>query len=227
MKLWQRFKYAVFDVDGTIVDNMPAATDAFVHILQSKTQSIPSDEARRFYLDTAGTPIGVQFEMVLKNHRIEVDSSTIADMEKEYFAYRERLSSWQNAKLFPCMKDVLMHLHNNGMRIFLTSGSRTEEIKDSIRKKDIDKYIDCVLGGDKIPKGQAHIREFAKFTGSPLTDFCKNAFYVGDGTRDMEIAKEAGLFASGITNTVTEEKLKAAGAKIVIKRSDELLNLDL
>ncbi len=42
----------------------------------------------------------------------------------------------------------------------------------------------------------------------------------------MEIAKEAGLFAIGITNTVIEEKLKAAGANTVIKRSDELLNLD-
>lgn len=226
MKLWQRFEYAIFDVDGTIIDNMPAATDAFVHVLQSKTRSIPSDEARRFYLDTAGTPIGVQFEIILKNHRIEFDNSTITDMEKKYFAYRESLSSWQNAKLFPCMEDVLRHLHNNGLRIFLTSGSRTEEIKDSMKKRDVDKYIDYVLGGDKIHKGQAHIREFAKFVGFPLADFCKNAFYVGDGTRDMEIAKEAGLFAIGITNTVTEEKLKAAGANAVIKRSDELLNLD-
>ena len=37
---------------------------------------------------------------------------------------------------------------------------------------------------------------------------------------------EAGLFAVGITNTVTAEKLKAAGANAVIKRCDELLNLD-
>ncbi|MEK6846180.1 MAG: hypothetical protein AABY26_05445, partial [Nanoarchaeota archaeon] len=56
-------------------------------------------------------------------------------------------------------------------------------------------------------------------------EFFSRAFYVGDGPADMRYAKEHGILAIGITNTVSGEKLKEAGAEHIIERLEQVLPL--
>ena len=72
-----------------------------------------------------------------------------------------------------------------------------------------------------------HFEEFAKCRGIPLKEFLKNSFLVSDGPNDMTLAQKAGIFAIGITNTVSADKLKSAGADLVVSDIGKLANLEL
>lgn len=88
-------------------------------------------------------------------------------------------------------------------------------------------YFTYVLGAEKIPKGDKHIEEFAKYCKIDTDEFSDNTFLVSDGPNDMRLAKTSSIFAVGITNTVSAEELSSAGANIIIANFDELSNYNI
>ena len=222
-----KYNYGIFDVDGTLIDNMPASAEAFADTLVSNGFDIPKKEAEKLHLETAGTQLNDQMRMILDIHKVSFDESVISKLNEDFFVRRENLKSWQEAKVFPEAKDVFALLYNKGIKIFLTSGSQTEGIAESMEQFGLDKYIHFMMGGCVIPKGPKHIEKFAKLAGLPVKEFSSRSFYCGDGARDMEIAKMFGIYAIGVAQTVGREKLLEAGADAVVDRIGEVVELDI
>jgi phosphoglycolate phosphatase len=87
-------------------------------------------------------------------------------------------------------------------------------------------YIDCLIGFDIYKKGLKHIEMLAEKVGLPLDQFATQSVYFGDGPGDMRLAKNAGIFAIGVAQTVNPELLKEAGADLVIEKIGDALEFD-
>ncbi len=224
MRIWQKFKFGIFDVDGTIFDNMALCADAFLEIV--KKYNLPEKEVRKIYLETNGMNLNDQLKLVFRKCGVKYDSALIEKLNKSFFNLRDNSKEWQNAPLFPEIKILLAKLKQNGVKTFISSGSNTAEVEFRLKKSGILRYFALALGAEKIPKGVGHFEEFARYCGVSKKEFFKNAFLLSDGPNDMELAKKAGIFAVGITNTVNAEKLKSVGADIVISKAEELADID-
>ncbi len=224
MQLYQKFKYGIFDVDGTLLNNMDQSADAFFEIV--KKYSLP-ESARQIYLETNGMNLNDQFKLVFDKYKIPYNDELIAKLNKDFFALRDNRKEWQNAPLFPGIKTLLKTLKENNVKLFISSGSNTGEIIFRLKKAEILEYFEIVLGGDKIPKGLGHIDKIAKICGLSLQNFASSAFLISDGPNDMTLAKKACIYAIGITNTISAAKLKSAGADAIISNIDDLNDLKL
>lgn len=222
-----KYNYGIFDVDGTLIDNMPASAEAFADTLILNGFDIPKEEAKKFHLETAGTQLNDMIRMFFDVHKAPFDESVINKLNEDFFVRRENLKSWQEAKVFPKAKDLFALLYDKGIKIFLTSGSQDEGIAKSMKQFGLDKYIHFMMGGYIIPKGPKHIEKFAELAGLSVEEFSSRSFYCGDGARDMEIAKMFGIYAVGVAQTVGKEKLLEAGADVAVDRIGEVIELDI
>lgn len=223
MILYQKFKFGVFDVDGTLFDNMEVSADAFSETI--KKFSLPEKETRKIYLETNGMNLNDQFRLVFDKYKITYDNTLVAKLNKDFFASRDNWEAWQNAPLFPGIDSLLKTLKENNAKLFISSGSNAREIAFRLEKAGISKYFDLIMGGEKIPKGAEHIGQFADFCGLTPQNFASGAFLLSDGPNDMALARSAGIYAIGITNTVNAAKLKSAGANMIISSIKEIMNL--
>lgn len=226
MKLWQKFKFGIFDADGTLFDNMETSADAFLKVIKDFKLQGASDAVRKIYLETNGMNLNDQFKLFFDNNGVGYNNALIGNLNKEFFDLRDNWEKWQNAPLFPGTKSVLQNLKENGVKIFISSGSNTDEVIFRLKKTEIMEYFGLVLGGEKTPKGQKHIDLFAKFCGLSPKNFASQAFFTSDGPNDMTLAKNAGIFAIGISNTVNIEKLSSAGADLIVSNLNALAKLE-
>lgn len=226
MLVWQKFKFGVFDIDGTIFDNMGLCADAFFEIIKNFNLREKQEEVREIYLETNGMNLNDQFKLFFDKNGIKYDAALVAKINKDFFALRDNSEAWQNAPLFTGAESLFMKLSANGVRLFISSGSNTDEMLYRLKNAKVLKYFELVLGAEKIPKGQLHFNELAKKCGVLTQIFASQAFLASDGPNDMALAKKAGIFAIGITNTVSETKLKSAGADLVISNIGELININ-
>jgi len=103
MLIWQKFKFGVFDVDGTLFDNMTISADAFV--LTVKYFKFPQKEIRKKYLETNGMNLNDQFKLVFNKYNAQYDDTLIQKLNKKFFAWRDNWKKWQNAPLFQMLKN--------------------------------------------------------------------------------------------------------------------------
>lgn len=224
MKIWQKFKFGIIDVDGTIFDNMTLCADAFKEI--TKTFPLPGKEVRKIYIETNGMNLNDQFKLIFEKYKIKYDAALIDRLNKNFFTLRDNWEKWQNAPLFPGIESLFKTLRKNGVKLFISSGSNGDETTKRFKKAGILKYFDLILGGEKIPKGREHFNIFANFCGLNSQKFASQAFLISDGPNDMALSQKAGIFAIGITNTISAAKLKSAGANIVISGANKLEKME-
>ncbi|MDP3057625.1 MAG: HAD family phosphatase [bacterium] len=223
MLIWQKFKFGIFDVDGALFDNMPLCADAFFEIIKNFNFSESLEEMRKIYLETNGMNLNDQFKLFFDKNGVKYDDALITKLNKNFFSLRDNSLEWQNAPLFAGTESLIKTLRANGIKNFVSSGSNTDEVIFRLKKAGILEYFELVLGAEKTPKGLEHYAEFAQYCHENIKNFAAKAFLVSDGPNDMALAQKAGIFAIGITNTVSADKLKSAGANLVIKDFNELL----
>lgn len=216
MKVPKRLRFFVTDVDGVIIDRMPLYAEIFCELVTP--YGINHDDAHTYYFDTAGTPVGDQFAGALSAYSILFSPDLIPFLKKHFFDQAQHVP----APLFPTALATLNRIHDH-IPICATSGANTSELKSFVRMYHLP--FSHVLGSDTIRKGVAHIEFFARQYDISITDFSAHSVFLGDGPRDMEIARECSIYAIGITNTVSAKRLRESGANAVITRIEEVLPL--
>ncbi len=218
-KMKDRFKYGIFDLDGTIVNSIPTYTETFTEILDRRF-GIKGEDVISYYMNSTGTPLEEQFRHVLemKNN----PSKEIPEMIVEFFDIVNK----KDFVLYDNAKKVLKELFDKGIKLFLTTGSEDEETKIRLDGAGISKYFTEVLGSSRKEKGPWHIEVFSKVAGKKIDDFSRNAFYVGDGPYDMHIAKMFEIFAIGVSTTVSRDLLIESGADVVVDKIGDIKKLD-
>lgn len=123
---------------------------------------------------------------------------------------------------------MLKDLKTRGFKLFVSSAGYHDNVVESIKRARLEEFFDLILGNPsryKSTEKESHLKTITQFLGVPFRDFSSVAFFLGDSVNDMAVAKRNNVFAIGITTTVDESVLKAAGADAVIDKHEDLLNI--
>lgn len=211
-----KFSFGVFDLDGTLVDSMEMYADFFGDLLEDF--GINQEFSRTFYFSTAGMPLNKQFERALPEG-VGARQNLIRKLVNEFFSRVEEMPM----ELFEGVEEVLESFRRRRMSLFVTTGTRFPRAR--LEELGLYYYFVRIIGSDERPKGPEHIHVFAESVGMSVPEFCTRAFLVGDGPSDMMLGQQMRLYTIGITNTVSSEVLRRAGAEETIDSLYRLLEI--
>ena len=222
----------IFDLDGTLVNSMPAHAKVFSEVLLAF--SIPEQASQRDYYFTAGQPLDQQFKHTLSLFGSTLPEADVKELSHQFLDILRR----SQFELFPSTAAVVAQLSQAGYRLAISSGSSPDNVAAKLRHAALRDYFTVVLGSDYVNhtliKGAEHFEQIKKQLRVPEAYFIENTLAVGDGPHDMEIARGAGLRAVGVARTLgnhpgsqnnNEQELRQAGANYLIYDLDGLLDI--
>lgn len=197
------FTTAVFDVDGTLIDNSRGIFNCIRHALQKLNLQDMTDEQLRPFI---GPPLFVGAKEFLH----------LDDAHAELFVtyYRERFSvkGYAETELYDGVVPMLKTLKENGVQLAIATGKPLQFIEKILPLFDLQDYFTCVYG-ITFTDHQSDKVTFIRSSLQSCNATADQALMIGDRNNDMQAAKQAGVFAAGVTYGFgTEEELLNAGA---------------
>lgn len=216
-------KAVIFDMDGTIT-----AFNLDYMTLRSEV---------RGFLIRAGVPASVIFvnesifdmlnktEIFFRNNG--KSARTLENVRNEALAIAEKheLEAAKTTGLLPGVIETLKKLKEMGVQMGLCTVNSERSTNYILKRFGIADFFDAVIPRNKVkrvkPSGE-HLEAVLK----ALEVKPKEALVVGDGTRDMESAKEMKVLAIGLpTGVSSQEELIRSGADSIITSFADIPNL--
>lgn len=206
--------YIVFDFDGTIADSKFAICEAMERAcIRQGVPYVGDDEFTQF--------IGKDLDLLIHDATTEsLDQKRIEEVAR---SYREtfRLNL---VNMFDGMRRVLELCDDIGDKIAIASSRHSRSLNALIDQFEIKALIDVVVAGDQVSEPKPH-QEMLWEAAKELACNPRELIVVGDGTWDMEMAKNCGAFAIGVTwGTHDEVQLRGSGADVVCNTPLALAN---
>lgn len=211
------FRFGVFDNDGTLVDSIPFCSGIFADVVGPL--GVPRQEAETFYRRTTGKPMREQYRGILSGRGIAFDDALIEDLRRSF----DRKFVALDVPFFPRARRALATLAR-GRRLFLSSAAPDAAVWKRLNAGDAAKHFTVAYGSSAVPKGPRHVELFAEAVSMDVADFAERAFLCGDSETDMAIAAACGLYAIGVRGTVSDARLRKAGARRIVTSVAELLS---
>ncbi|WP_326982157.1 HAD family phosphatase [Chryseobacterium sp. MYb264] len=208
-------KAIIFDMDGTLVDNIPYHEESWIIFLKEYGIII---EPENFSAQNHGT----LDEMIIRFFGNDLSRERIHELglakENAYqHLYRQHLKEMEGLTSF------LKKLKQNNIKTGLATMGIPSSIDFILGGLNIKAYFDEVTGGMEVLKGKPDPDIFLK-TVEKLQVDGKDTLAVEDSMGGIQAAKEAGLKVVGITTTHSEEELMDNGCTFVIH---DYANIDL
>ncbi len=208
-------KAIIFDMDGTLVNNIPYHEESWIVFLKEYGIMI---EPENFAAQNHGT----LDEMIIRFFGNDLSKERIHELglAKE--------NAYQNLYQ-PHIKEVngltpfLQKLKQNSIKIGLATMGIPASIDFILGGLNIKNYFDEITGGIEVLKGKPNPDIFLK-TVEKLQVDGKDTLAVEDSMGGIKSAKDAGLKVVGITTTHSEEELMDNGCTFVIH---DYTNIDL
>jgi len=208
-----KFNYGILDVDGTLVDNRKLYRWLLAKILPLGFSVNGTD----LYLPTGGLPLPSWAKFL---QPIPGLTRFVLVAERGILKLADLLDL-SRPKLFEGTEEVLSQLSQKGIKLFATSGSKTQKATRRLEKAGILSFF-TAMAGSEMPKRE-HIPYFASQVDLPLQDFAKQAFLISDGPVDLHLAVRYGVYPVGVAQTLEPSLLLKQGAEEIVSNLGELL----
>lgn len=211
-----KYKYILFDLDGTLTDPFEGITKSFQYALNSFGIEAKQEELTR----VIGPPL---IDAFCNFYGFDEESGRQA-VDK----YRERFADigWRENKLLGGVDKMLSSLKRNGATIALSTAKPYVFAEKIIKEFNIDKYFDVVVGAEldgSINTKTQVIAKTLQLLGNPLPH---KTVMVGDRSNDVLGARACGIECIGVKVGYAEEgELETAGASCVVNTIEELEQL--
>ena len=208
---------ALFDVDGTLVDNNDLHVEAWRQAFLKFGHDIAPERIR--------PQVGKGGDNLLPTLLPELDEAARQDIE----AWRSDLFKRDylpRATPFPGIRPLFERLVQEGVRIVLASSSHEAEVKFHIGLIGCEDLIHAATSRDDVEHSKPcpDIFEAALRKVAPLDP--DHALVVGDSPWDMEAARAAGIAAIALRcGGFADEELSEAGPIAVYDDPEELARL--
>lgn len=214
-----RYKLAVFDMDGTILNTLEDLADSTNYAL--KANGLPErtiDEVRRF----VGNGIRLLIERAVPTDTDKKFTDKVFDTFKEYYKTHCAVKT----RPYDGIKDVLLELRKAGCLTAVVSNKADFAVQD-LCKDYFDNLFDFAIGErEGIKKKPAPDSVFEVL--SKLNVEKDNAVYIGDSDVDFATSVNAGMDVIMVGwGFRDEEFLREKGAKRIIKQPSEILDIIL
>ena len=186
-----RFKAAVFDLDGTLLNTLEDIADS-INIMLSLHQFPRHSYETYKYLVGDGLTELVARALPEEERTPEMIKSCVAEAFKEYQQH------WNiKTKLYKGIPELLCGLRNKGLNLTIVSNKPDELTQKTVKHYLSDFPFKIVIGeSPKFPKKPDP--ESTLYIAKALNLHPSECVYFGDTSIDMKTARTAGMFAVGV-----------------------------
>jgi len=172
-----RYKYAVFDWDGTLADTFPVILSAYDYTFEKlKLKKISSDELRRILSAVQNKDV---LEYVFGEQKEEA---------AEYFYGYINANHDKNLKPQPGAKELLDFCKRIGVESYLITNKRTKFINQELSLLGFDKYFKKVVAAGEYEEDKPHPLACQALFDYKLPQ-AKEIVVIGDGEADVRTAQ--------------------------------------
>lgn len=207
-----RLECVFWDWNGTLFDDARASWLAVNDMLMARNLPLITFEQYKVYVDV---PIVRFYERVM-----DMSKESMDELPEEFHTLCEK--HFPENPLADKAKELLVYLHNKGIKQYIFSSSHNKRIVPLISRLGIDVYFDAVLGADDYFAGSKVERteNFIKKNGiNP-----DNIVFIGDMVHDSEVAKQIGSKCILVSNGHQPKKTLSLTGDMVVATLDELFN---
>ena len=187
----------IFDMDGTIVDNMAYHTASWVEFFRRRGRDLDEHE---FFLSTAGR----HGKEIMRDY-IGADLSdaecAALNVEKEEI-YRELYRP--HRKVIAGFYDLIASAKSAGMALAVATSAPIDNIVFTLDDLDLRRHFDAVVGAADVKRGKPEPDVFLK-----AAEACgvapENCIVFEDAPLGVEAARRAGMKAIALTTTLPAE----------------------
>lgn len=199
-----KLKYAIFDLDGTVLDSLPIWDNLGVDMLRS--QGYDPDPALGRQLKIMTMTDGAQLckDLFQMPQSIEEIAALVEDQAK--LAYNTVIGPKPGAENF------LKRLKEAGIPMFIATNTRRDLVEDGLRRNGLEHYFEGILTCPEVGQGKkegpAVYEESLRILGGTK----ENTVVFEDALHPIRTAKKAGFRVAAIYDSSSEgehEEIKA------------------
>ncbi|MDQ2822521.1 MAG: HAD family phosphatase [Pseudomonadota bacterium] len=198
----------LFDMDGTIVDNMGYHTDSWVEFFKRRGRTIDRDA---FFLSTAGRH-GREIIRTEMGADLTEDEVVALNSEKEV-VYRELYGP--HRKTVDGFDALIAAARLDGVKLAVATAAQTSNVTFTLDGLDIRKHFDAVVTAADVPRGKPHPDVFLEAARRVGADPA-NCIVFEDAPLGVEAARRAGMRCVVITTTLPAASFAAFDNVIAI-----------
>ena len=208
-------KAIIFDLNGTLLDDYEYNIKAFQMVFERLGLNIPHER-----LDgLLGKPTSHIIELVLQENGIEADYRALASEKVDNYT---KITAGQDT-FFPDVRATLSSLKGS-YRIGMFTGVTRKQVDTLGGFLD---FFELIVAGEEAIKPKP-APDTLLYMAEKMGLDPKECVYVGDMPQDMTLARNAGMAAIGVENSMfSAEALFDGGATTVVKALGELCGLPL
>jgi phosphoglycolate phosphatase len=213
------YKLAIFDFDGTLVDSAPGIVDVMRDVIaEYKLPPMILDE----WQNLVGVPLMRQMEIIFPDKSEEY----WLELATRYRAIYDT-QAIEICPLFPFLIEMLERLKKEQIQITIASSKRRHLISTVLDHHNLSHFFTLVVGAQDVANHKPHPESVLQ-TLEKLGIAAKDAVVIGDSTYDLDMARNAGVDAIGVTTGIhTAEVLATSEPTHIVKGLHEVLPIIL
>jgi phosphoglycolate phosphatase len=213
------YKLAIFDFDGTLVDSAPGIVEVMKDVI---TELGLSDELLHQWSQLVGVPLLRQMEILFPDHSTEFHE----DLANKYRALYD-CKVIEICPLFPGLQDMLQSLKANEVMVTIATSKRSHLVKEVVDHYDLTHYFQMIVGAQDVTHHKPH-PESVHLTLETLKIEPDCVVVIGDSTFDLDMARNAGVDAIGVTTGIhTRDLLQKSLPRHIVSGLHEVTPLIL
>lgn len=187
----------IFDMDGTIVDNMGFHTQSWITFFARRGRDIDADE---FFRTTAGR----QGKEIIRSYMGEdlQDEEVLQLNHEKEAVYRELYAP--HRKAVEGFEDLIADARSQGISLAVGTAAPPANVEFTLDGLDLRRHFDTVVGATDVARGKPHpdvFIEAARRCGAEP----ENCIVFEDAPLGVEAARRAGMRCVVITTTLPAE----------------------
>jgi beta-phosphoglucomutase len=199
---------AVFDLNGTLIDDMRAHGRAWAAVFRDLGVEVP---AERFERELAGMKHGETFEAVLGRKLPDEEATRLG--ERKDALYRQIYAP--ELRLLAGARELLQRLRAAGIRTAVATAAPVANRDFALDGLGIRGFFDAVVGEESVRRGKPapdlYVAAARALSADPPA-----CVAFEDAANGVRAARAAGMHAAAVTTTTPTEALREAGAEFVL-----------
>lgn len=206
----------IFDMDGTLVDNMRVHDQVWVELLAGAGVSVESEQ---FYRQAAGKTNPEILRQFLGEHL--TDEIIAEHAERKESLYRERYGP--DLKALDGLRNFLDSARDSGIPMALATSSGPGNIEFVLEGLTLRSYFDVIVNGQQVKRGKPHPEIFLNAAAQMGVE-PRRCVVFEDAPSGIEAARRAEMHIVVMTTRLSPEEV--AGQKSILAAAQDFTNLD-
>lgn len=211
----RQFKAILFDLDGVIIDSMPAMREAFKRAYREVIDVTADDDSLEPLFKRYCQYLGYAFYEIMDI--LELPHSMYEPFVRHSAEFKDRVLINEG------ILQTLQELHASSIKLTVATGKDGYRARDLLDLLDITKYIDIVTGSDEVTRGKP-APDMLISQMNTLGVTADETIMVGDSPADITAGKAAGVTTVGVSwGYGSREDLSSAN--VIIDHPSQLVEL--